>query len=45
MGVLAIRTGRLLHWDPVKEQFEGDGEANGMVSRVMRKPYDYAMVS
>ena len=45
LGVLAIRTGRLLHWDPVKEQFEGDGEANGMVSRAMRKPYDYAMVS
>ncbi|MCH8219315.1 MAG: Gfo/Idh/MocA family oxidoreductase [Planctomycetes bacterium] len=44
LGVIAIRLGRKLNWDPVKEQFVRDAEANGMVSRPMRKPYDYTMV-
>lgn len=44
LGVIAIRLGRKLAWDPVKEQFVGDAEANGYVAREMRKPYDYDMI-
>ncbi len=44
LGVIAIRLGRKLQWDPAKEQFVGDAEANGYVKREMRKPYDYGMV-
>ncbi len=39
LGVIAIRLGRKLQWDPAKEQFVGDAEANKMVSREMRKPW------
>jgi len=44
LGVIAIRLGRKLKWDPVNEQFIGDTEANTYVSREMRKPYDYSMI-
>jgi predicted dehydrogenase len=44
LGVIAIRLGRKLNWDPAKEQFAGDDEANSWVARQMRKPYDYDMV-
>ncbi len=44
LGVIAIRLGRKLNWDPVKEQFVGDDQANGLVSRPMRGPYNYDMV-
>jgi predicted dehydrogenase len=44
LGVISIRLGRKLNWDPVKEQFVGDDEANSWVSRQMRKPYDYDMI-
>ncbi len=44
LGVISIRLGRKLNWDPVKEQFIGDSEASGYVSRPMRKPYDYDMI-
>ena len=44
LGVISIRLGRKLNWDPVKEQFVSDDEANSMVSRQMRKPYDYDMI-
>jgi myo-inositol 2-dehydrogenase / D-chiro-inositol 1-dehydrogenase len=44
LGVIAIRLGRKLDWNPVKEQFVGDAEANGYVARKMRKPYDYDMI-
>ena len=32
--------GRKLHWDPVKEQFVDDAEANKYVSRRRRKGYE-----
>ena len=44
LGVIAIRLGRKLKWDPVNEQFIGDTEANRYIVREMRKPYDYSMV-
>jgi len=44
LGVIAIRLGRKLKWDPAKEQFIGDDEADKHLSRPMRKPYDYDMI-
>jgi predicted dehydrogenase len=44
LGVIAIRLGRKLQWDPAKEQFIGDAEANNYIARPMRKPYDYGMI-
>ena len=34
---------RPLHWDPVKEQFRKDPEANRLVSRKPRAPWSYSM--
>jgi hypothetical protein len=39
LGAIAIRLGRRLEWDPQREKFVGDDEANGYVSRVMRKQW------
>ena len=36
---IAIRTGRKLKWDPEKEVFEGDEEANRLVDQPMRAPW------
>jgi predicted dehydrogenase len=36
---IAMRLGRKLKWDPDKEEFAGDAEANRMVSRPMRSPW------
>jgi predicted dehydrogenase len=44
IGVIAIRLGRKLHWDPVKEEFVRDKEANGHLRREMRKPWTYEMI-
>ncbi len=38
LGVIALRTGKKLHWDPVKEQFD-DAAANKMLRREMRAPW------
>jgi predicted dehydrogenase len=35
----AIRTGRVLKYDPVKEEFIGDEQANRLVSQPMRSPW------
>ena len=45
LGVISIRLGRKLQWDPAKEQFVNDNEANSYLVREMRKPYDYSMVA
>ena len=44
LGVISLRLGRKLQWDPAAEKFTGEGakEANGMLTREMRKPYDYS---
>ena len=44
LGVIAVRLGRKLNWDPVKEQFIGDAEATTYLWREMRKPYDFSMI-
>jgi predicted dehydrogenase len=40
LGNIARWTGRKLQWDPVKETFPGDVEANGYLDRKRRKPYE-----
>ena len=41
--IIALQTGRKLQWNPQKEVFTGDGaaQANKMLAREMRAPYDY----
>ncbi len=45
LGAISLRLGRTLRWDPVRERFPTDAEANGWVSRAQRAPYDYAHVA
>jgi hypothetical protein len=45
LGVISVRLGRALQWNPEKEQFLGDREANKWLSREMRKPYDYSFIA
>jgi predicted dehydrogenase len=40
LGTIAAKTGRTLHWDAEKEDFEGDPEASRLLTRELRKPYD-----
>ena len=40
LGNIARWLGRKLKWDPEKEQFIGDDEANTFVDRTRRKPYE-----
>ena len=44
LGVIAIRLGRRLKWNPNQEQFVDDKEANGYVAREQRKPFTYDLV-
>ena len=39
---IAMKTGRKLYWDPLKERFRNDDEANAMLSRPQRWPYAIA---
>ena len=43
LGVISIRLGRKLHWDPEREQFDKDPEANRWLAREQRKPWTYDM--
>ena len=44
LGVIAIRLGRKLKWDPKAEQFVDDAEANTFLAREPRKPWTYDAV-
>jgi len=39
LGEIAMRLERKLHWNPDKEEFVNDPEANRMLSRPMRAPW------
>lgn len=41
LGNISMRLGRKLQWDPQKEVFIGDAEANRWLSREQRSPYQY----
>lgn len=45
MANIALRLGRKLHWDPERETFVGDDEANGHLSRPQRKGFELPTVS
>jgi predicted dehydrogenase len=36
---IAMKVDRKIYWDPTKERFNNDDEANGMLSRPQRSPY------
>lgn len=44
LGVLALRLGRPLKWDPKKERFVGDRDANAWQAREQRAPWTYDML-
>ena len=45
LGVLALRLGRKLRWNPQSEKFVDDKEANGWLAREMRAPWTYNKMS
>ncbi len=44
LGVLSLRLGRKLQWNPEAEQFVGDDDANHWLRRELRKPWSYDAV-
>jgi hypothetical protein len=36
---IAVRCGRKINWDPVKEEIIGDDKASRMLTRAMREPW------
>jgi predicted dehydrogenase len=44
LGLIAIQLGRKLKWNPEKERFVNDKEADKFIAREMRKPWDYTMI-
>ena len=44
LGVLSLRLGRKLQWNPETEQFIGDDDANHWLRRELRKPWSYDAV-
>ena len=38
---LAMKTGRTLYWDPVKQEVRGDAEANHLLKRPYRSPWQH----
>ena len=41
LGMLSLKLGRSVHWDGEKEVVLGDPEANKLLSRVYRAPWEY----
>ena len=44
LGVIAMRLGRTLNWNPAAEEFVGDKAANNWLAREMRAPWTYDRV-
>lgn len=44
LGVMALRLGRKLRWNPETEQFTDDKEATTYLAREQRKPFSYEML-
>ena len=44
LGVIALRLGRKLKWDPAAERFVSDQDADRWLAREMRKPWSYDMI-
>lgn len=44
LGVISLRLGRKLQWNPETEQFVEDAEANQWLTRELRKPWTYDSV-
>jgi hypothetical protein len=44
LGVIALRLGRKLNWDPTAETFTKNDAANSWKSREMRRPWDIEML-
>ena len=44
LGVIAMRLGRSLEWDPKAEKFKNDSEADQWLAREMRKGWTYDAV-
>ena len=38
---IAMKLNRRLYWDPILERFRNDDEANAMLSRPQRPPYQF----
>jgi predicted dehydrogenase len=45
LGNIAIRSGKVIHWDPVKERIVGDDGTAKMVSRPYRAPWSLPVTS
>ena len=41
LGMLSLKLGRSVHWDGEKEQVVGDPDANKLLSRKYRAPWEY----
>jgi len=44
LGAIAVRLGRELKWNPEKEQFVDDADANKWLAREQRKPWTYEAI-
>ena len=44
LGSIALRLGRKLEWNPAKEKFVNDKDADKLTAREMRKPWSYDAV-
>jgi len=38
---IAMKLGRTIYWDPMTERFKNDDEANAMIARPQRPPYNF----
>ena len=41
LGNIAMKTGKKLHWDAQKEDFIGAPDASALLTRSLRKPWDW----